>query len=360
VNIAFFVSNLNKYSGAAFQSMTLAKSLPKGYRIYFFNKSSSSGYKPAYQLDGFSVIDLPSNRLMQIMITIKYADRWKIDLFHMHGFSIAAVVASIVLRKMSVLKTTLIGYDDFETWSKSTNGQFKLRCLHFVDINVVLSSRAYKINSAYNHRIKVVKIPNGILLPTLSSEEERKAFCIVGVIHQRKRTLECIKYFIHNYSIHSSTKLYVVGPLTNEDNLTEFSAGYISKCERIVNQAGLQHKIIFTGKLKKNEVQRIYRESIALLFFSTSEGMPNVVLEAMGNNCVPIITDLGGDAYELFENSKEGFILLDMKESIDLHEIQQVSNSGAVRERSKDYSINKIATIYSNLYLELANDKRSN
>ncbi len=355
MNIAYFVSNLSNYSGASFQAMALAKNLPQDCTVYFFNKPSSSGYRGPYQIDSFTIVDLPDSRFLQILISIYFSLKWKIEIMHMHGFSLAAIVASIILHCKSILKTTLIGYDDFETWSKSTAGRLKIYFLKFVDVNVALTRRSYDINSKYSRNVVVKKIPNGINLPAVLTTEKDNIFCIVGIIHQRKRTLEAIQYFIDNYAYHGKSMLYIVGPLVNDDNLDEFSDAYINRCRKLVYGNQLEAKVKFTGKLPQEEVQKIYHKSMGLIFFSSAEGMPNVVLEALGNNCVPIMTDLDGDAYDIIEDDIEGFIIKEFTKSIPLGDIQKLLKSGNVYKRASHFSFQNVAAKYTQLYRQLNN-----
>ena len=167
------------------------------------------------------------------------------------------------------------------------------------------------INSKYIDNSKIELIPNGVLMaencPTL--KEKENAFCFVGLVCERKKTYESIKYFIDNYSQDITTKMYVVGPYKNMQNNHEFSDEYVNKCFELIKNNALENRVIFTDRVSKEETQNIFKKSKALLFFSDKEGMPNVVLEAMANNCVPITSEMDGVIREIFEDKKQGFIL---------------------------------------------------
>lgn len=160
-------------------------------------------------------------------------------------------------------------------------------------------------------------IPNGVLLaencPTL--EEKENAFCFVGLVCERKRTYESIKYFIDKYSQDTTSKMYVVGPYKDISNNYEFSDEYVAKCFDLIKKYDLENRVVFTDRVSKEETQSIFKKSKALLFFSDKEGMPNVVLEAMANNCVPITS-------EIFEDKKQGFILDKNFEKVDISLIE--------------------------------------
>jgi glycosyltransferase involved in cell wall biosynthesis len=64
----------------------------------------------------------------------------------------------------------------------------------------------------------------------------------------------------------------------------------------------------FAGTLPPPEVAKIYRESDLLAFPSVSEGLAEVVLEAMATGLPVVATDLSG-ANDCVENGKEGIIV---------------------------------------------------
>jgi len=72
--------------------------------------------------------------------------------------------------------------------------------------------------------------------------------------------------------------------------------------------------VIFTGKLSKDKTYDIYKKSVALLFFSKKEGMPNVLLEAMAHNCIPIVSDIYEVSKEIIGDNGE-FILNQYEDS---------------------------------------------
>lgn len=360
MRIVFFVANLNAYSGASQQALSLAKGITGDFNFFFINKSSSSGFRKEYYVDGFRVIDLPSSRILQAFVVMYYGLKWSVDVFHLHGFNFSGILVSKILRKPNVLKTTLIGYDDFETWQGHWQGRIKLFLLRWVNVNVVLSKIAFEKNVKLAPKSLVLKvISNGVCIKDFCVSEKKMDFCVVGLINQRKRTYEAIKYFLDNYHISGNSKLYVIGPLVNSDGLTEFSNKYIERCQRLVVEHNAQETVLFTGKLDKETVYSFLSSSLGLLFFSESEGMPNVVLEALAHNCVPLMSELQGDSYDIIVTGKEGFILKDFNEKIKISSILEISKSCSPYRRSKVYSFENVGLRYSKLYEDLVYGKGS-
>lgn len=264
------------------------------------------------------------------------------------------------MKRKMILKTTLLGDDDFDTFASKRSWKIRYFFIKHIYKNIVLSKILKEINSKYIDRSKIELIPNGVLLakdcPTL--EEKENAFCFAGLVCERKRTYESIKYFIDNYSHDITTKMYVVGPYRNVQNNREFSSEYVDKCFELIKNNNLENRVIFTDKISKEETQNIFRKSKALLFFSDKEGMPNVVLEAMAYNCVPIISEIGGVARELFEHQKHGFILGDDYEKVQMSDIEYlIRNKLPYLLAKKKYDIKIIAKRYIQLYGELCKVK---
>jgi glycosyltransferase involved in cell wall biosynthesis len=350
--IAYFVYNLNNYSGAAQQALLLAKYLNK--KILIFNHNNSDKVKNYKYNDIIEIVDLPSNKLLQIYAILHYTLKYDINIYHFHGFFKLGLIIGNILGRKIILKTTLLGDDDFDTIL--SRNKYLVFFVKKIYKNIVLSLKLKAINSKYLDNSKIEIIPNGVELPETVPTLERKdnLFVFVGLVCDRKRTYESIKYFIDNYSANPINKMYIVGPYRREEinNNKEFDENYVEKCKKLIKDSSLESRIKFLGKLSKIETQEILKKSKALIFFSKNEGMPNVVLEALANNCVPITTDINGVAEEIFENKKEGFILSnELSEKIPLKLIDDlIINKKPYLRAKNSFDIKKIADKYDMLY----------
>jgi len=348
--IAYFVHNLDSYSGAAQQALLLAKHMKRD--ILFFNHNNKPFKKYKYN-ELIEIINLPQNRFLQALIVLFFTLKYNIKIYHFHGsFNVGMFIGTILLKKM-ILKTTLLGDDDFDTFASKRSWKIRYFLIKHIYKNIVLSNKLKEINSKYIDSSKIELIPNGVLLakncPTL--EEKENAFCFVGLVCERKRTYESIKYFIDNYSQEKNSKMYVVGPYKNLQNNHEFNDEYVKRCFELIKKNGLENRVIFTDRISKEETQEIFKKSKALLFFSDKEGMPNVVLEAMANNCVPITSEMDGVIREIFEDKKQGFILDNDFEKIDIKHIDQmIENRNAFRLMENKFSIGIVAKDYRKFY----------
>jgi glycosyltransferase involved in cell wall biosynthesis len=73
--------------------------------------------------------------------------------------------------------------------------------------------------------------------------------------------------------------LFIIG-----DSSTKEDAHYLEKVKQMAIELALEKKVIFTGWLPKEEFWRILRASDLFLLPSLNEGMPNVLLEALGSD----------------------------------------------------------------------------
>jgi glycosyltransferase involved in cell wall biosynthesis len=285
---------------------------------------------------------------------VYYTLKYKIKIYHLHGFFLYGLILGFILKKKVILKTTMIHDDDLDAISKRKYGKFKVWLIKkVVDINIALTKKIKEINSKYIEESKILEIPNGIEVEKLdyTDKKESNIFCFVGLICERKNTLKSIEYFKENYSGLENAKLYIVGPYKNIDNISDFDPKYVEKCLSYVAENNLQKKVIFTDILSAKQTYEIYQKSKALLFFSKKEGMPNVVIEAMAHNCVPILSPMDGVANEIVED-KYGFVLDNKFETIAIDKIESLIRSGSLLDRIKEkYLLQNIAKKYMRIYI---------
>jgi glycosyltransferase involved in cell wall biosynthesis len=68
------------------------------------------------------------------------------------------------------------------------------------------------------------------------------------------------------------------------DGSSKQDFSYINHLRELIRKLGLDHRVIFTGWLEKEELWRIYLVADLFVLPSKSEGMPNAMLEALGLN----------------------------------------------------------------------------
>ncbi|MGI6722759.1 MAG: hypothetical protein ACOX39_00080 [Arcobacteraceae bacterium] len=94
---AYFVHNLDSYSGAAQQALLLAKHIKKD--ILFFNHNNKEYKKYKYN-ELIEIIDLPQNRFLQALIILFFTLKYNIKIYHFHGsFNVGMLIGTLFKKK---------------------------------------------------------------------------------------------------------------------------------------------------------------------------------------------------------------------------------------------------------------------
>lgn len=138
---------------------------------------------------------------------------------------------------------------------------------------------------------KMIEISTGISQTWLNENvivQKQRTFCFVGRYDIRKGIVElheALSQIISSYDF----KFHFIGELPEELKIKHSS-------------------IIYHGVLKSEEaIKKILRESDFLVAPSHSEGMPNVIVEAMASGCGIVTTDVG--AIAVLVSNDEGFLI---------------------------------------------------
>lgn len=346
--IVHFVYNLDSYSGAAQQAQTLASSIK--IRKIFFNYGSKSG-KEKHNVEVINVNGFFSS----IWSLFKVCGNEENRIFHLHGFFPLALIFGYLFRKKLILKTTMLGGDDFSTFANSLKGRVKLFIAQLADINVVLTSDMLVANSQFFRKEKIVLIPNGVVVDQyVQLVPKDNWFCFSGLVCARKRPDLAILFFKRCFSELPGARLFICGPGESSDFSDEYSSEYIDFCKDMVGRLGLVGKVEFTGYLDKNNLFSILKRSKAILFFSEKEGMSNAVLEAMANNCVPIVSRQVSAFRDVLGDELEQFMIDSELDSININDIDSaILGRIPFRRIEFNFKLNTISMRYESLYAKL-------
>ncbi len=138
---------------------------------------------------------------------------------------------------------------------------------------------------------KMIEISTGISQTWLNdniSVQKVRTFCFVGRYDIRKGIVE-LHEALSQMLASQEFKFHFIGELTEELKIKHSS-------------------IIYHGVLKSEDaIKKILRESDFLVAPSHSEGMPNVIVEAMASGCGIVTTDVG--AISVLVSKEEGFLI---------------------------------------------------
>jgi glycosyltransferase involved in cell wall biosynthesis len=175
---------------------------------------------------------------------------------------------------------------------------------------------------------KIIYIPNAISLPAIAPDKSKEPFTILfaGRDSSEKR--------IHLY-------LKIADQLQQENQDIRFEImGDVSQSANSKNYP----YIIFHGNLSdQQQIDQVYKNAHVLLFTSSSEGFPMVVMEAMANGCVILSTAVGDIPFHV-KNGENGFLFsstineaLIVKEAIE--KIIWLKNNPGEREKISSANI---------------------
>lgn len=354
-----FTFGLRTYSGAAKQADFLAKMIASK-KVVIFDKSPGSRFffpDIEHRTDQYTVVFLPRFPPARWVIVAIMSRGVKI--FHFHGFVKEMLCLAVALRKKILLKTTILGGDDFEAQATYALPRIRRFLISKTDFNIVQTVAAKNINSRYLDPQKIVVVPNLINAKTEPVFDKRDNFLFVGVVCERKKAHLAIRLFVQNFAENPNAVLYVIGPLPTDQLTAESDRDYLKKCLAEVPQA-LAPRVQFTGNLERSELDAYYRQAKSLILLSDAEGLPNVVLEAMSWNCVPILSPMGGVAVEILGSDPAGFIIDDIsKKAISTSAIDKLIENATPWRRIRDnFDANSRARQIEDIYDKLTKVQR--
>jgi len=105
--------------------------------------------------------------------------------------------------------------------------------------------------------------------------KDAKVLVTAGVLN-RGKNIEILLRAISKIQI-GNLFLFIIG-----EGSTKTDARYVEYLKEITKKLGLEKRVIFTSWLQKEELWKIYLASDLFVLPSRNEGMPNVMLEAVG------------------------------------------------------------------------------
>jgi 1,2-diacylglycerol 3-alpha-glucosyltransferase len=264
---------------------------------------------------------------------IKEIIEWKPDIIHSQCEIFSMRFAKIISKKTKapIVHTYHTMYEDyvgyvipFERLGKWIVKFLSNKLLKKVSIVVAPTRQVENVLKDYGLKQEMHVVPTGISLDkhkeTMDDSERlerRRALGIkddefvlisLGRLGNEKNTDELIRFFANVQKRHKHVKFLIVGDGPNRENL-----------EDLARKLGVEDKIIFTGMVSPNEVQKYYKLGDLYVSASTSETQGLTYAEAAANKLPllcredPVLKDIivsGQNGYEYtneddFERSLE-------------------------------------------------------
>lgn len=313
-----------QYSGAAKQAISLAKLLRDKGHLVEFATVQWPVLAPRDEHDGFVVHRIEQGRgsrhrefrLWWNLFRFALAHRGEFDIIHSHGAYYTNCFVGPLARLAgwkSIVKASLAD-GDLHGIDASLAGRIHGTFLRSIDACIAIScdlEREFRTAGVRENRIHY--LPNGVdtdrFRPASPGEREelrrmlgvptdRPLVLTAGVFDRRKNIGWLIEEWARHKGFTTEASLLAVGPQSREDADGSFLASLrelAGKNEGIVRIMG-----------QVNDIERYYRAADAFILPSHSEGMPNVVLEAMASG-VPCVASRVSGTLELVEEGKTGF-----------------------------------------------------
>jgi glycosyltransferase involved in cell wall biosynthesis len=342
-NIVFIVGKLHSFAGSSNQALVLAESLAETVSNIFILNLEKDAHEDVY-INGVLVKSL--RRFGYIGYIKFFLSLEKNTIIHIQGYFLDFVLLCFAFRFKYIIKSTLYNSDDYLSLRASRFGYIKSFLLRRADANNALSPQIYRINERFCKSDRVFCIPNVVsFYNNITSYNQKKNRVIfVGGIVKRKRPHLAIKFFLEHFPIDYEFQL--IGPSIET---ADYDADYFNYCKSLIGD-----RVSLIGKMSKDFIEEELSKSKFLLFFSENEGMPNVVLEAMSFNCIPIMTPMDGLAETLLPEELNHLIVnnfdkLEFDKIISSHEKvirNNVLRDFVIENNHRDVVVAKTVAMY--------------
>ncbi|MBW8010819.1 MAG: glycosyltransferase family 4 protein [Chloroflexi bacterium] len=207
---------------------------------------------------------------------------------------------------------------------------------------------------------RVVTIPNGVMIPSNLPLRARKENAPLRIVYAGRLVQ-------HQKRIHDLPK--IVSALVERGVPLELTIIGGDPPQLLLDESSeytKQKKVRFTGALPNSEVIEIFSKSDAFILTSEFEGLPLSLLEAMGQGCVPVVTDIPSGIPEVVIDGENGFLIPVGDIDTFASRLSRLQNDPSFRrEMSKKayqkvhagkYGIENMVENYINLFHRVAND----
>jgi glycosyltransferase involved in cell wall biosynthesis len=199
-------------------------------------------------------------------------------------------------------------------------------------------------------RITGNAVDERLFFPNRSDEKSINYILFTGVLRARKGLFDLIKSAALVNKKMPNTKFVICG-----------TGPLLRKLKEQVGELGLQQQIIFTGRVDREKLIRLYQNATVFVVPSIYEGLPTVLLEAMACGLPVVATNIGGNR-DVISSGTNGFLVPKRSPEEMTKKILELMDNEPLRIRigtearetvMNKYTWNKVADKFINLYQEL-------
>lgn len=255
--------------------------------------------------------------------------RSEVDVVYFHKGTMALSLPVVISRLFGV-RTCVIKLSDFYT--NRDFSKFSRTRIHLVTALQWLSMRFADAVVVFTPG-EAQNVPNDTVHVAFSNYIDFDRFDVEVPFHQRKFDVGFVGRFTEVKGIETfskaATELVDVHPdmevtIVGDGPLTE-------RIEQIVND---RERIELTGWINNDELPSRYNQIQLLIAPSRSEGLPTVLLEAMGCGVVVVAADVGSVS-DVIEHGETGFLLEDASREEIAETFKEISKRDDLEEISR-------------------------
>lgn len=343
--IAFLISSLN-CGGAERVVSLLSKYVAENNKVFVITLNNST---PFYEIDSrVHLIQLVSNNKKNILNSIFYNFKIILNLIKiirknnisrfisfMPTSNLFLIVCSFFIAKIHITISERSN-PNVNLFKKKSRSFLRKLLYRFSDQLVVQTPYVKEYFEAYVKADKIKIIKNPIEIINTKSFDKKNVILTVGTLNKNKNQALILKSFSQLNA--PDWELHICG-----------DGGEIDNLKRLAVDLNVENKVKFFGVV--SNVEDYFSYASVFAFSSLSEGFPNVILEAMNNNCACISTDCPTGPSELIEHKKNGFLIALNETSAYTSYLQKLVDSENLRNqfcveskiRIQKYSLPNIA-----------------
>ncbi len=227
----------------------------------------------------------------------------KIDIVHIHISEKGSVIRKNIIVKICKFFNKKIilhhhGAEFIKSFEKSSNKRKKkiIKMLRKVDLNIVLSQKTL---NEYKEKFSITNVDilyNAVNKQNYLYNVDGNIILFLGRLGERKGVYDLLDAIeIINNKIDSKYKFYLCGD------------GEIDKVKQIVHLKNLGKIVVVNGWVKKDDKQKIFKDTILNVLPSYNEGLPMTILETMSYGIPNIATNIASIPEVVTNNT--GFLL---------------------------------------------------
>ena len=316
-------------------------------------------YIKTFEIDYPSTIWFPGHYLYKRYLYSKKVlrvfllENRKYDFVYAKGFSAWALLNKRKKHKLKIpVGLNIHGYEMFQRWPSVISG-LKLQILKYPVLYNMrkadhLFSYGGKISKIISRKVsknKIIEIPSGIdkkwITSKIKPSSQQLNFVFVGRAERRKGIIE-INKTIKSIDNKFNANFHFIGPI--EPNLKIFDS-----------------RVTYHGTIYDSEDLKIILDQMDILLCpSYSEGMPNVIMEAMSRGLAIIATDVG--AVSKLVDEENGWLInpRGLEKNLNSSIVRAIKTECNEIDKKKKRSLNKIKFFtWEKVILQLINRIKS-